>query len=69
MVPALPLGVEVKTAAQRSEMFDRALELNAVDRAELGVKKFLKTAYAPPVVVLVAFGALGTVQGLINRTF
>jgi len=59
----------VKTAQERSEMFDRALELTAVDRAELSVRKFFKGAYAPPVVVLVSFGALGAVQGFIQRTF
>ena len=66
--PALPLE-DVMTEQERSEMFDRALKLNAVDRAELSVRKFLKTPYAPPVVVLVGFGALGAVQGFIEKMF
>jgi len=56
-------------AQERSAMWDKALELNAVDRAELRVKKFLKTAYAPPVVVVAAFVALGTAQGAVERIF
>lgn len=51
-------------AQERSEMFDRALKLNAVDRAELRAVKlfngFLDSRYAPPVIVVAGVAAIDT---------
>lgn len=60
-------------AVERAEMFDRALKLNWVDRAELRARKagraFMSSAWAPPVIVVGAVVALdrsmATVEALI----
>lgn len=60
----------MKTAQERSEMFDRALKLNAVDRAELrarkGVREFMASKWAPPVVVVAAYAAVNNAMGVVE---
>lgn len=56
-------------AEQRSAMFDRALKLNAVDRAELrarkAVRRFMGSRVAAPVIVVGAWAALeGSMRGV-----
>lgn len=56
--------MEAVDAAKRSEMFDRALKLTVIDRAELKARKlgrkFLNSKAAPPVMVIGAVAALDT---------